>query len=96
MGKKRKTKQQKIILQLKRQLGQQPRISVPESTESQVSQEEVLIKPQIQTQEPKTSKISDVSVHSVDLKLIRKDLFKTLFLTLAIISFEIVLYLKLR
>jgi len=96
MGKKRKTKQQKIILQLKRQLFQQPRISVPKSTESQVSQEEVLIKPQAPLQEPKTSKISDVSSYSLNLKLIRKDLLKTLVLTLAIISFEIVLYLKLR
>ena len=96
MGKRRKTKQQKIILQLKRQLNQQPRISVPKNTESQVSQEEVLIKPQVQLQEPKTSKISDVSTHSVNLKLIRKDLLKTLVLTLAIIGFEIVLYLKLR
>ena len=96
MGKKRKTKQQKIILQLKRQLSQQPQIFVPKSTESQISQEEVLNEPQAQAQEPKISKISDVSIHSVNLKLIRKDLLKTLVLTLAIISFEIVLYLKLR
>ena len=96
MGKKRKTKQQKIILQLKRQLSQQPRISVLKNTESQVSQEEVLIRPEAQFQEPKTSKISDVSNYFLNLKLIRKDLLKTLVLTLAIISFEIVLYLKLR
>jgi len=96
MGKKRKTKQQKIILQLKRQLSQQPRISVSKNTESQVSQEEVLIKPQAPLQEPKTLKIYDVSSYFLNLKLIRKDLLKTLVLTLAIISFEIVLYLKLR
>ncbi len=96
MGKKRKTKQQKIILQLKRQLDQQPRISVSKNTESQISQEEVLIKPQVPLQEPKPSKISDVSTYFVNLKLIRKDLLKTLALTLAIIGFEIVLYLKLR
>jgi len=96
MGKKRKTKQQKIILQLKRQLDQQPRISVSKNTESQISQEEVLIKPQVPLQEPKPSKISDVSTYFVNLKLIRKDLLKTLILTLVIISFEVVLYLKLR
>ncbi len=96
MGKKRKTKQQKIILQLKRQLDQQPRISVSKNTESQISQEEVLIKPQVPLQEPKPSKISDVSTYFVNLKLIRKDLLKTLVLTLVIISFEVVLYLKLR
>lgn len=96
MGKKRKTKQQKIILQLKRQLGQHQPISSPISTELPISQEEVFSQPQIQAQEPKVPKISDVSAYSGHLKLIKKDLLKTLALTLAIFSFEVVLYLKLR
>ncbi|MCX6724539.1 MAG: hypothetical protein NTV20_00345 [Candidatus Shapirobacteria bacterium] len=96
MAKKRKTRQEKIILQLKRQLGQKEPNLAPLSTKIEASQEEVFIKPQIQVQEPKISKISDVSNFSGDLKLIKKDLFKTFVLTFIIISFELVLYLKLR
>ena len=96
MGKKRKTKQQKIILQLKRQLNQNRPISAPISTELPISQEEVFSQPQAQVQEAKVSKISDVSSYSGNLKLIKKDLLKTLLLTLAVISFEVVLYLRLR
>jgi hypothetical protein len=96
MGKKRKTKQQKIILQLKRQLNQNRPISAPISTELPISQEEVFRQPQAQVQEVGPSKISDVSSYSGNLKLIKKDLLKTLLLTLAVISFEVVLYLKLR
>jgi len=96
MGKKRKTRQEKIILQLKRQLNQQQPIQAPLTTKLQVSQEEVFIKPQIQSQEIKTSKISDISNFSGNLKLIKKDLLKTFILTFIIISFELVLYLKLR
>jgi len=96
MGKKRKTRQEKIILQLKRQLGQQEPILAPLSTKIEASQGEVFTKPQIQVQEPKISKISDISNFSGNLKLIKKDLLRTFVLTFIIISFELVLYLKLR
>lgn len=96
MGKKRKTRQEKIILQLKRQLGQKKPILSPLNTKIEASQEEVFVKAQIQVQEPKISKISDVSNLSGNLKLIKKDLLRTFILTFIIISFELVLYLKLR
>jgi hypothetical protein len=99
MSKKRKTKQQKIILQLKRQLNQQfkqPTTVASLDTSFQARQEVILKEPQIQSQDKKVLKNNDISNLSGDLKLIKKDLLKTFILTLLIISFEFVLYLKLR
>ena len=97
MSKKRKTRQKKIILQLKRQLGQQktPPASVLEP-KFELSQEVISKQPQIKPPEAKKEKIADSSAFSDNLKLNKKDLLKTLILTLFIISFEVVLYLKLR
>jgi hypothetical protein len=96
MGKKRKTRQEKIILQLKRQLNQQQSKTVSPSTNFQIRQEGILNESQIQPQDKKVLKNGDVSNFSGNLKLIKKDLLKTFILTLAIISFEVVLYLRLR
>ncbi len=96
MGKKRKTRQEKIILQLKRQLSQQQTSFSLPNTKLEISQEEVLPQPQKQVQESTTVKISDISNLSGNLRLIKKDLLKTFLLTLLIISLETVLYLKLR
>jgi hypothetical protein len=100
MGKKRKTRQQKIILQLKRQLGQQkPYFPNPKTvleTKLKPSQEAISLQPQIKAKKESEEKISDVSVLSYDLKLVKKDLFKTLILTTIVVSLEIVLYLNLR
>lgn len=100
MGKKRKTRQEKIILQLKRQLGQQkpysPKTETVLETEFKPSQEAISIQPQAKAKRDFDEKISDVSVLSYDLKLVKKDLFKTLILTTTIIGLEIVLYLNLR
>lgn len=97
MSKKRKTRQEKIILQLKRQLGQQktPPASVLEP-KFKLSQEAISKQPQIQTLEAKQEKRVDSSAFSGDLRLNKRDLLKTLILTIFIISFEVVLYLKLR
>ena len=97
MSKKRKTRKEKIILQLKRQINQQESSSdsILES-KFKLSQEAISKQPQIKPQIKKEEKIVDSSVFSYDLKLIKKDLLKTLILTIIIISFEIVLYLKLR
>lgn len=97
MSKKRKTRKEKIILQLKRQLGRQktPPASVLEP-KFKSSQEAISQQPQIKPPEAKPEKITDSSAFSGDLKLNKKDLLKTLILTLFIISFEVVLYLKLR
>ena len=97
MSKKRKTRQKKIILQLKRQLGQQkPSPTLVLEPKSESSQEAISKQPQIKPLEAKQEKITDSSAFSGDLKLNKKDLLKTLILTVFIISFEVVLYLKLR
>ncbi|MCX6725904.1 MAG: hypothetical protein NT052_01125 [Candidatus Shapirobacteria bacterium] len=96
MSKKRKTRQKKIILQLKRELKEKPLLPSLKTIESEASQEEVFLEPQIKFQPEKTTKISDISANLTDLKLIKKDLFKTLFITFFITSLEVVLYLKLR
>ena len=96
MSKKRKTRQKKIILQLKRELKEKPLLPSLKTIESEASQEEVFLEPQIKFQPGKTTKISDISANLTDLKLIKKDLFKTLFITFFITSLEVVLYLKLR
>jgi hypothetical protein len=96
MAKKRKTRQEKIILQLKRQLQKKETKTPPEPKENQISQEAISIQPQVEPIQVQKEKKTDNSVFSTDLKLIRKDLFKTLILTFIIISFEMVLYLYLR
>ncbi len=97
MSKRKKTRQQKIILQLKRQLGQKktPPVSVLKP-KFESSQEAISKQPQVEPQEAKQKKRVDSSAFSDDLKLNKKDLLKTLILTIFIISFEFVLYLKLR
>ena len=97
MSKKRKTRQEKIILQLKRELKQQ---RTQKDKNFKLSQE--AISPPVEKQfEPKkkrkiTSKKSDNSTLSYHPNLIKKDLARTLILTLIILSLEFVLYLKLR
>jgi hypothetical protein len=96
MSKKRKTRQQKIVLQLKKQLEQKKLVSSPIETEFKTSQEEVFIMPKIEIKKEKVEKITDTSANFGDLKLIKKDLVKTLLITVLIIGLEAVLYLKLR
>jgi len=96
MGKKRKTRQEKIILQLKRKLALQKAKEVPLSTKLQFRQEAISYKPNNQANTESTSKKTDRTVFSYDLMLVKKDILKTIILFLAIVSFQLVLYLKLR
>jgi len=96
MSKKRKTRQKKIILQLKRKLDQEQLISPRINTVLKTSQEEVFLKPEPEIKKEKVVKIADTSANFGDLKLIKKDIIKTLLITILIISLEVVLYLKLR
>jgi len=96
MSKKRKTRQEKIILQLKRKLDQGQPVSSPINTVFKTSQEEVLPKPEPEIKKEKIIKIVDTSANFGDLKLIKKDIIKTLLITILIIGLEAVLYLKLR
>lgn len=96
MSKKRKTRQKKIILQLKRKLDQEKLFPPQINTVLKTSQEEVFLKTEPEIKKEKIEKITDVKANFGDLKLIRKDLIKTLLITFFIISLEVVLYLKLR
>ena len=96
MSKKRKTRKEKIILQLKRKLDQGQPVSSTINTVFETSQEEVFIQPEPKIKKEKTIEMADISANFGDLKLIKKDLIKTLLITVLIISLEAVLYLKLR
>lgn len=87
MSKKHKTRREKIILQLKRQ--------VSESTKFKPSQGANFSEPKIEIEPKPEAKKVDVAIFSYNPSLIKKDLFKTLILTAIIISLEVVLYLKL-
>lgn len=93
MGKKRKTRQEKIILQLKRKLAAETAFP---STKSEPSQEAISKLQNFEPDKEPTIEKPDISSQSFDPRLIKKDLLKTAILALAIFSLEIVLYLKLR
>ncbi|MGB9911376.1 MAG: hypothetical protein ACPLKP_02095 [Microgenomates group bacterium] len=95
MSKKRKTRQQKIILSLKRQLVKQ---QVTPLKEKKVTphQEEISFSKNKKLPEIKSKEENDNSIFFYDPSLVKKDLFKTLVISLAIFSLQIVLYLKLR
>lgn len=96
MSKKRKTRQEKIILQLKRELAKKTQVSPSISTKSKPRQGAILKPAEIEPEEVKPSKKTDISILSFDQELIRRDLLKSLILSLAVISLEFVLYLVLR
>lgn len=96
MGKKRKTRQEKIILQLKRQLATQTRKPTTPSIKFEPSQEAISKPKKVEPEKASPIKKSDISIFSFNPKLIKKDLLKTGVLSLIIFSLEIVLYLKLR
>jgi len=96
MAKNRKTRKEKIILQLKRQLQSQQAKTPVESKKNRPSQEAILNQPQLEPIQVQKQKNVDDTAFLGDLKLIKKDLLKTLILAFIIISFEMVLYLYLR
>ena len=96
MAKKRKTRKEKIILQLKRELAKEREKTVSPSMKIEARQEAILIKPKTRPQRQPKEKKSDISILSYNPRLIRKDLVKTIILTLIFLSLEFVLYLKLR
>jgi hypothetical protein len=96
MAKKRKTKQEKIILQLKRQLAQKTPSPVSSGIKLAPRQEAKFSPQKIKVQKAPMVEKTVVSVLSYDPKLIKRDLAKTLLLSLAVISLELVLYLALR
>lgn len=96
MAKKRKTRQEKIILQLKREVARQKNKPGLTNTHLKVRQGAKFKPVPTQTPKAKFKKKIDDSVFSYEPKLIRQDLFKTLILTLIVLSLEAMLYLKLR
>jgi len=96
MAKKRKTKQEKIILQLKRELAKKTQVPASSGIKSQPRQEAVFPTPKIKAKKASLTEKPVVSVLSYDPKLIKRDLTKTLILSLAVVSLELMLYLALR
>jgi len=96
MPKKRKTRQEKIILQLKRQLARE-RAGKPVSASFERVSQEAKVKA-VPVAKPKKiqTKKAYKSVFFYDSALVKKDLIKVMILTLGILSLEFVLYLKLR
>jgi len=96
MRKKRKTRQQKIILQLKRKLAAQSTKGILLEPKTIARQEVISYRSLSNPQEKLPIKKQDNIVFSYDPKLVQKDLFKTLALSLLIFGFQLVLYLKIR
>jgi len=96
MAKKRKTRQEKIILQLKRELTKEKQKMVSPSMKFEARQEAISIKPKFKPQRQAGEKKTDVSIQTFNPRLIRKDLAKTAILALIALGLEFMLYLKLR
>jgi len=94
--KKRRTKQEKIILQLKKEIAQQKRQSSPEKEKTPSRQEAILPKAIEPIERKLGGKSKDDSSLFQDVSLVKKDLLKSLILTIAIFSLEVMLYLKLK
>lgn len=95
MGKKRKTRQQKVIAQLRRELAKKEGKTVSESTQAQTRQGAKIFEAKTPTFEPEKEKKLELPPLSIDNHCLKKDLLKTLALTVAVLSLELVLYLKL-
>jgi len=96
MGKKRKTRQQKIILQLKRKLAVQQTKETLSPKQLEARQEAIPSKSLSETQKKLSTKKPSNMVFYYDPRLIKRDILKTLILSLALISFQLMLYLRLR
>lgn len=96
MAKKRKTRQDKIISKLKRELNQKQAFREPFEPENTSRQEAISSRPA----KAKIIKVSNVkndnSVFSYDTAYIRRDLIRSLLLATAVIGAEIMLYFRLR
>lgn len=96
MARKRKTRREKIIIQLRRELERQKGKTAVSSTEIKSRQEAIPKQPQPEPKETKLAKKADISIFLYDPRLIKKDLAKTLILAGIAISLEVVLYFYLR
>jgi len=96
MGKKRKTRQQKIILQLKRKLAAQSTNKDFLGPKTIVRQEAISYRTLTPGRQNLSEKKQEDIAFSYEPKLVKKDLLKTIILALVIIGFQFVLYLKLR
>lgn len=95
MGKKRKTRQEKIIAELRRELARQSREPSLESAHQLTRQGAKISEAKITLTEPKKEKKDGLQPLLFTNTFLKKDLAKTLLLTVLILSLEFVLYLKL-
>lgn len=96
MSKRRKTRQEKIIAQLRRQLAQRKTETTSLNTKPQVSQEAISYRSKGTFEAKLDLEKPNTTIFFYDPRLVKKDIIKTVILSLAIISFQLVLYLKLR
>jgi hypothetical protein len=96
MAKKRKTRKEKIILQLKRELAKERKKTISSNRKIEARQGAISTQTKKQPKKPSQEKKTDISIFSYDPRLIKKDLLKTAFLAAIALSLEFVLYLKLR
>jgi hypothetical protein len=96
MGKKRKTRQQKIILQLKRELAKEKQKDASGNTEAEPRQEAILSQAKTRKIKKVQKKKIDNAILSYDSRLVRRDLAKTAVLAFLALSLEFVIYLRLR
>lgn len=97
MAKKRKTRQEKIILQLKRELARlEKQAPTLRNTKFEPRQEPILKRPQAKAKQTELIRKTDASIFFYNPSLARKDLLKTLVLALVALSLEFMLYWKLR
>jgi len=96
MAKKRKTRKEKIILQLKRELARERQKRASANIKFEPRQEGISKPAKKESIQPPKEKKSDISIQFFDPRLIKKDLLKTIILTIIVISLELVLYWKLR
>jgi hypothetical protein len=94
--KKRKTRQEKIILQLKRELAKQQSKTGSSKPPKETRQGAISLQPKAKPSRHNIKNKSETSILSYSPKLIKKDLLKSVILATVIFSLEIVLYLKLR
>jgi hypothetical protein len=96
MPKSKKTRQQKIILNLKRQIAHQTRRKTTPSSQIELRQE-VISQAELKVpSKRKEAKKPSESIFFYNPRLVSKDLLKSLSLTAIVVVLEIVLYLNLR
>jgi hypothetical protein len=96
MAKKRRTRQEKIFQQLKKNVHLKQSNDVEKRYEFTPSQDAVSSFERKAEIKSAATKKADMSVFSYDPRTVKKDLLKTFLLTVLIVAIQVMLYLKLK